>query len=282
MTSLVVVDANVYFRRIPRNPAWFCVLARSWFFRFFAVRRFPSPTFLLLLFRLSPSSSFITRSTTPMAATRVPETAIQDLFPEVKSGYLPRVRLLLRKYPLLDINYQDQDGHSPLHQASHFGHDAIVELLLSHPDIRVNLKSKNQRTPLHLACTSNRVACARLFLRDFRVDLTETDHAGHTPLHDAAERGSIHIIRLSIASGRLLNLEQGPPLTDIILSAQLKGRNDIVDLLRKFRGAPGQTRQLVMLELGLSGMWRFWWCDLLIVEKFPTFCRVSDRYSLLQ
>ena len=56
----------------------------------------------------------------------------------------------LIKYPETDVNAQDNDNTTALHQCSSYGYLEICTLLIEHGAI-LDLKNKNGQTPLEIA-----------------------------------------------------------------------------------------------------------------------------------
>jgi ankyrin repeat protein len=61
---------------------------------------------------------------------------------------------------------------TPLHLAAERGVPAVMEFFLSRPDIQVNLQDEDGKTPLHQASLSGMVEAVRLLLDSPTVDST--------------------------------------------------------------------------------------------------------------
>jgi len=84
----------------------------------------------------------------------------------VKSGDAEELAELIRLDPGYEVNAQDEDGWTLLHQACLRDiRSAVIPLLLAHPDIDVNLKAKNGHSPFYLACFGN-TSCVCEMLKD--------------------------------------------------------------------------------------------------------------------
>lgn len=68
----------------------------------------------------------------------------RDLFDCIKKGDL---ETLLRFLPEINVNYQDENGNTPLHLATTNGHKKLVEELINH-GANVNAKNLDGETAL--------------------------------------------------------------------------------------------------------------------------------------
>ncbi|KAK2800454.1 hypothetical protein FQN50_008128 [Emmonsiellopsis sp. PD_5] len=66
------------------------------------------------------------------------------------------------------------------------GQELLTRTLLNESDINVNLKDENGDTPLHEATTRCRLSSIELLLKDPRIEVNSKNHAGDTPLSVAA------------------------------------------------------------------------------------------------
>lgn len=116
----------------------------------------------------------------------------------------------------IDINIQDDNEDTPLHEASLNGHFEIVEQLLEHighNDITVfNPQNGELKTPLHFACHEGQVEVVQMLLRHVDYDhrkvslLIETqDNEKNTALHLACESGNETIVSILVAMGANLH-----------------------------------------------------------------------------
>ncbi|KAK7219068.1 hypothetical protein V2G26_007071 [Clonostachys chloroleuca] len=114
------------------------------------------------------------------------------------SGHEAFARLLLDKGA--DIEAKDNDGRTPLSQAAGSGHEAVVRLLL---DKGADIEAKNNKswmplygqTPLLQAAGSGYEAVVRLLL-DKGADIKAKDKYGRTPLWWAARSRHEAVVRL--------------------------------------------------------------------------------------
>ena len=92
-----------------------------------------------------------------------------------------------------DVNAQDKNGNTPLHEAATSGLKEVVELLIAN-GADVNAKDNWGGTPLHRAKTKE---LAELLIEK-GADVNAKKKFGRTPLHGAATKG---IAELLIAKG---------------------------------------------------------------------------------
>ncbi|XP_052791333.1 caskin-2-like isoform X3 [Mya arenaria] len=128
----------------------------------------------------------------------------------------------------VNVNYQDGDGMSGLHQAALMGHTEIMQLLLRN-GANVNLKDNKGMIALHYAAWQGKLEPVHVLL-EWRSHTNEPAAAGETPLHLAAQHGHFDVVNL-------LLLHQASPLapnkdrkTPLHLACEF-GRYRVVDLL---------------------------------------------------
>ncbi|MCC8377445.1 MAG: ankyrin repeat domain-containing protein [Rickettsia endosymbiont of Graphium doson] len=102
----------------------------------------------------------------------------------------------LTSYKNLEVNTKDLGGNSPLHLAIKSNNPEIVEMLLSCENINVNEKDKYGDTTLHKAIRSyNHKIIEMLLLRE-EIDVNEKDNQGKTPLHGAVKSNRPEIVKM--------------------------------------------------------------------------------------
>ncbi|XP_060582122.1 caskin-2-like isoform X1 [Ruditapes philippinarum] len=128
----------------------------------------------------------------------------------------------------VNVNYQDGDGMSGLHQAALMGHTEIMELLLEN-GATVSLKDNKGMIALHYAAWQGKSEPVHILL-DWKSPSNEQALGGETPLHLACQHGHFDVVNLLLlhhASPILLNKEKKSPLD---LACEF-GRYRVVDLL---------------------------------------------------
>ena len=107
--------------------------------------------------------------------------------------------LRLRSKSMIEVhgmNPENEDGYTPLHLATEFGHFEVFKFLF------LNVKDKNPRdneyvTPLHLAAKFGRFdICEFIYLNLELEDKNPTSYMGITPLHFAATNGHFDVCKL--------------------------------------------------------------------------------------
>ncbi|KAL7267907.1 hypothetical protein RUND412_009491, partial [Rhizina undulata] len=127
----------------------------------------------------------------PNAKTDRPEGAFV-------AHYMIRVMPIFRRLLLNGVhpNAKASDGSTPLHDASHKGHLAVVNLLLEQKGVLVNAKNYHGYTALHLAALKGQEAILRLLLQQKGTLVNTKDEDGDTPLHVAAYNGHEAVVKL--------------------------------------------------------------------------------------
>ena len=124
---------------------------------------------------------------------------------------------------------------TPLHFASHWGFDSIIDFLIKDRSQDVNSQNFDQNfTPLHLASIRGhaKVAC---MLIDRGADLTVQADEGKTPLHVASFLGRVEIARMLIDRGADLTAQAEDGETPFYLALK-RGQADVARMLIE-RGA---------------------------------------------
>jgi len=96
-----------------------------------------------------------------------------------------------------DINAEDEDGWTPLHDAStgnNFKDGSVLRLLLGHV-ADVNVRTKDGWTPLHLASHNGKLEVVGLLL-EHGADVEVKDNDGETALQVASDRGHNKVVKL--------------------------------------------------------------------------------------
>jgi ankyrin repeat protein len=112
-----------------------------------------------------------------------------------KINYLPLdVYKLLIEIQGFDVNVQNNDNHTPLHNAlrdfdpSHGGNITVLTYLLSQEGVKINFKGYYGKTLLHSACEEiNRlpIDVFKLLIETMGYDVNAQDNNNGTPLHYA-------------------------------------------------------------------------------------------------
>lgn len=109
---------------------------------------------------------------------------------------------LLNSYPHY-VHEVNDDGWTALHLAAHYGHEAIVKMLLAH-GADPNARSQNDlaNTPIHAAAAGgSRSLDALRTLLAHGADVNAAQHGGYTALHAAAQNGDRAMVDLLLSSG---------------------------------------------------------------------------------
>ena len=103
-----------------------------------------------------------------------------------------------------DVGEREPDTLStPLHLAALFGHEKIIQLLLSHNSHNkadVNSRNRIEATPLHCASTEGHIVSVVTLLQA-GADPLLTDNYGQLPIHAAARNNKFEVVRILIEQG---------------------------------------------------------------------------------
>ncbi len=127
--------------------------------------------------------------------------AVYDL---VHAGDLNGLRNWLNANPD-NLNAAIGEGYSALHVACLFGHEKLVEQLVSRSAlINLNADNESRATPLHAAVMFREEDAAERIVRllvDNGAELNAKQRGGTTPLHHAVARGSTTLVKCLIELG---------------------------------------------------------------------------------
>lgn len=129
---------------------------------------------------------------------------VNPLFLSVQQGNLGLLMRLLSR-DASGINSCDESGQTILHSACARGEVDIVLYLLHQQECNFNAQEQVfMHTPLHIASLYDQQRIVQELLRtmDFKVDLVNMkDKFGWSALHHAARNGNLEICRMLISSG---------------------------------------------------------------------------------
>lgn len=94
---------------------------------------------------------------------------------------LDTARLLIEDY-YFDPSVQDNDGNTPLHDASRCQKTQITKYLTSLPNCNLNVQNTEGDTPLHIAVMSSHWLIVRVLLASPRLVVLIENNAKETPL----------------------------------------------------------------------------------------------------
>ena len=129
------------------------------------------------------------------------------LLAAVQSGSMAMCRLLLAA----GVDVEERDPITlltPLHKAAIYGHELIVNLLLSHK-ADVNSRNKIEGTPLHFASGEGHLASVVALLQAGADPLLPNDDGG-LPIHTAATYNHAEVVKILIESTKC-SKDQGRP-----------------------------------------------------------------------
>jgi len=160
----------------------------------------------------------------------------KDLFNAVVVQDLNTIRKILTSVPKeksLDfINYVDDNGTTPLHQAVCLGDEEIVSLLLE-KGADCNIQDNNGTSPLMIATCENNASIVQLLLkREAKVEFQTNDEKA-TALHFAVDRDNSKIVKSMLESPskeNFINLKEGVGKTALYI-ATVKKNVELVEML---------------------------------------------------
>ncbi|KAI3373437.1 hypothetical protein L3Q82_022046, partial [Scortum barcoo] len=125
-----------------------------------------------------------------------------------------------------NVNAQDAEGRAPIHAAISSQHNVIIQLLISHPDIRLNIRDRQGMTPFACAMTHKNNKAAEAILKREpgaaeQVVLT-VDNKGRNFLHVAVQNSDIESVLFLISVQANVNsrVQDAAKLTPLHLAVQ--------------------------------------------------------------
>ena len=121
----------------------------------------------------------------------------KKLYDAVSGNRISKIEQLLKQGA--DVNAKDEDGRTPLHDASYWDLVGIAKFLIEN-GADVNAKDKDGWTPLYRASHWDYVGIAKLLIEN-GADVDAQNINGWTPLHQAAVWDRIDIVKVLIENG---------------------------------------------------------------------------------
>uniref|UniRef100_A0A3Q2D8V0 Ankyrin repeat and FYVE domain containing 1 n=1 Tax=Cyprinodon variegatus TaxID=28743 RepID=A0A3Q2D8V0_CYPVA len=121
-----------------------------------------------------------------------------------------------------NVNAQDAEGRAPIHAAISNQHNVIIQLLISHPDIRLNLRDRQGMTPFACAMTHKNNKAAEAILKREPGAAEQVDNKGRNFLHVAVQNSDIESVLFLISVQANVNsrVQDSAKLTPLHLAVQ--------------------------------------------------------------
>ncbi|MEQ2176103.1 hypothetical protein GOODEAATRI_024633, partial [Goodea atripinnis] len=121
-----------------------------------------------------------------------------------------------------NVNAQDAEGRAPIHAAISNQHNVIIQLLISHPDIRLNLRDRQGMTPFACAMTHKNNKAADAILKREPGAAEQVDNKGRNFLHVAVQNSDIESVLFLISVQANVNsrVQDAAKLTPLHLAVQ--------------------------------------------------------------
>uniref|UniRef100_A0A8C8DZH7 Ankyrin repeat and FYVE domain containing 1 n=1 Tax=Oryzias sinensis TaxID=183150 RepID=A0A8C8DZH7_9TELE len=121
-----------------------------------------------------------------------------------------------------NVNTQDAEGRTPIHAAISNQHNVIIQLLISHPDIRLNIRDRQGMTPFACAMTHKNNKAAEAILKREPGAAEQVDNKGRNFLHVAVQNSDIESVLFLISVQANVNsrVQDAAKLTPLHLAVQ--------------------------------------------------------------
>uniref|UniRef100_A0A3B4Y6H0 Ankyrin repeat and FYVE domain containing 1 n=1 Tax=Seriola lalandi dorsalis TaxID=1841481 RepID=A0A3B4Y6H0_SERLL len=122
-----------------------------------------------------------------------------------------------------NVNAQDAEGRAPIHAAISSQHNVIIQLLISHPDIRLNIRDRQGMTPFACAMTHKNNKAAEAILKREPGAAEQVDNKGRNFLHVAVQNSDIESVLFLISVQANVNsrVQDAAKLTPLHLACLL-------------------------------------------------------------
>ncbi|CAF0912420.1 unnamed protein product [Rotaria sordida] len=194
------------------------------------------------------SSDFVQGQPPPTAARRLGST--NTLHRACKQGNFEIVKKILSPEILInrpDVNGKDAFGSTALHEASYFGHDDIVRLLIK-AGAHVLARDTDGATALHKAAASNRPSTLLILITEGFADYEERNYTNHwVPLHEAAFHNSTACVQVLLDCGAPLRPRTDQGKTPLELAEEVKS-DESISLLREYKISPAESNRIDWLH----------------------------------
>ncbi|RDD46189.1 Ankyrin-1 [Trichoplax sp. H2] len=154
------------------------------------------------------------------------ENGMTPIMNAAKHGYKDIVKLLLLHHARVDLF--NEVGMTALHFAADNGHTEVADILINNRSF-VNSKTKSGETPLHLSASSGHKDMIQLLVEKHKAACDAMTLNKRTPLHNAAENGRLDVCR------ELLHFNADPSAVDSngetpLLLATKEDHSEVVQL----------------------------------------------------
>uniref|UniRef100_H3AEJ0 Ankyrin repeat and FYVE domain containing 1 n=1 Tax=Latimeria chalumnae TaxID=7897 RepID=H3AEJ0_LATCH len=121
-----------------------------------------------------------------------------------------------------NVNAQDAEGRTPIHVAISNQHSVIIQLLISHPDIKLNVRDRQGMTPFACAMTYKNNKAAETILKREPGAAEQGDNKGRNFLHIAVQNSDIESVLFLISVQANVNsrVQDASKLTPLHLAVQ--------------------------------------------------------------
>ncbi len=138
------------------------------------------------------------------------------LFKATEKNDAKHVRLLIKGG--YDVNTQNKNGFTPLHDAANYGHVEAAQQLIK-ADADINKQNNYGRTPLQRAAFWGRVEITQQLIKA-DADVNKQDSGGWVPLHWAAFNGHLEVAQQLINAGADVNKQDKFGYTPLYFAAR--------------------------------------------------------------
>jgi len=153
------------------------------------------------------------------------------LIKAIKSGSSVELVKCLVGNSAIDVNKQNSEKNTALHEAAFKGSKELVDLLIA---ARADVRKQNSsgKTPLHRAISGNHLGVAKSLL-DSGADINIQDSLGYTPGHYAAFFGLIECTKFLAENGANLDLRDKISKKTCLELAQERRHYSVVEYLSR-------------------------------------------------
>jgi ankyrin repeat protein len=141
------------------------------------------------------------------------------------------IRAMIWIHAGFSINAQDMKGNTPLHVATYYMHDRILDMLLQN-GAKVNIRNQDGYTALHVAAYKNNIKAAKKLL-SAGTEVDAQTHEEFTALHCAIIFNNVEIVKMLLEKDADIHMANKDGVNALHYATMHYGNPAVVKMLLK-------------------------------------------------